>query len=104
MAISDAQPLPRTAQRSRLSGIQTPLAIAGALVTVGAVALAAAGSRGDAAFGRALLEALIVGVPIAVGLYALRAPINASFGVALLTIGFTWSLTALTESSLAGPY
>jgi signal transduction histidine kinase len=66
--------------------------------------LASAGSSGDAAFGRGLLEALIVGVPIAVGLYALRAPVNASFGIALLAIGFAWSLTALTESSLSVPY
>jgi signal transduction histidine kinase len=104
MAISDAQELARPAARLRRSGGETRLAIAGALVCIGAVALAAAGSRGDAAFGRALLEALVVGVPIAVGLYALRAPVNASFGIALLAIGFAWSLTALTESSLSVPY
>jgi signal transduction histidine kinase len=104
MALSDAQQLPTTRVRSPWTGFETPLAIAGALVCVAAVALAAAGSRGDAAFGRALLEALIVGVPIVVGLYALRAPINRSFGIALLAIGFAWSLTALTESSLSVPY
>jgi signal transduction histidine kinase len=104
MAISDAQELPRTGVRSPRNALEVPLAIAGAAVCIGAVTLAAAGSRGDAAFGRALLEALIVGVPIAVGLYALRAPINASFGVALLGIGFAWSLTALTEASLSVPY
>jgi hypothetical protein len=38
-------------------------------------------------------------VPISVGLYALRAPVNKSFGVAMLSIGFVWSLTALGESS-----
>jgi signal transduction histidine kinase len=80
------------------------LAVAGALVCVGAVALASTGASGDAAFGRGLLEALIVGVPIAVGLYALRAPVNVSFGIALLAIGFAWSLTALTESSLSVAY
>jgi signal transduction histidine kinase len=104
MAITDAQPLSRTDVRSARSLVEMPLAIAGVLVWIGAVALAAAGSRDDAAFGRALLEALIVGVPIAVGLYALRAPINASFGIALLVIGFGWSMTALTESSLSVPY
>jgi signal transduction histidine kinase len=104
MAISDAQPLFPTAAGSPRAALETRLAIAGTVVCVGAVALAAAGSRGDAAFGRALLEALIVGVPIAVGLYALRAPINASFGIALLGIGFGWSLTALTEASLSVPY
>jgi signal transduction histidine kinase len=66
--------------------------------------LASTGASGDAAFGRGLLEALIVGVPIAVGLYALRSPVNAAFGIALLGIGFAWSLTALTETSLSVPY
>jgi signal transduction histidine kinase len=80
------------------------LAVAGALAVTGAVALASTGASGDAAFGRGLLEALIVGVPIAAGLYALRTPGNARFGVALLAIGFAWSLTALTESSLSVPY
>src|ERR687898_255793 len=104
MAISDAQEVAGTEPRLRGVSHETRLAAAGVLVTVGAVALAAAGSSGDAAFGRGLLEALIVGVPIAAGLYALRAPINASFGVALLAIGFAWSLTALTESSLSVLY
>src|SRR5207253_7987098 len=52
------------------------LAVAGATVWAVAVALASAGASGDAAFGRGLLEALIVGVPIATGLYALRAPVK----------------------------
>ena len=104
MAISDAQPaLGADAVTSRVSS-ERWLAVAGALVCVGAVALASTGASGDAAFGRGLLEALIVGVPIAVGLYALRSPVNASFGIALLAIGFAWSLTALTESSLSVPY
>jgi signal transduction histidine kinase len=104
MAISDAHQLTRTGVMSSRRGLETPLAIGGVLVCIAAVGMAAAGSHGDAAFGRALLEALIVGVPIAVGLYALRAPINRSFGLALLVIGFGWSLTALTESSLSVPY
>jgi hypothetical protein len=104
MALSDAQPVVRAdATTSRVSN-ERWLAVAGALVCAGAVALASTGASGDAAFGRGLLEALIVGVPIAVGLYALRAPVNASFGIALLAIGFAWSLTALTETSLSVPY
>jgi signal transduction histidine kinase len=104
MAISDAQPaLGADAVTSRVLS-ERWLAVAGALVWVGAVALASTGASGDAAFGRGLLEALIVGVPIAVGLYALRAPVNVSFGIALLAIGFAWSLTALTESSLSVAY
>jgi signal transduction histidine kinase len=104
MAISDAPPLVRTATGSPRRSLQTRLAVAGTLVCIGAVTLASTGASGNAAFGRGLLEAMIVGVPIAVGLYALRAPGNASFGVALLAIGFAWSLTALTESSLSAPY
>jgi signal transduction histidine kinase len=106
MAISDAQQvgLFRTGARTLPDEWHRWVALAGALVCTGAVVLAAAGSRGDAAFGRGLLELLIVGVPIAVGLYALRAPVNASFGIALLAIGFAWSLTALTESSVSVLY
>src|SRR3954462_4535992 len=74
------------------------------MVCVAAVALAAAGASSDQAFGRGLLELLIVGVPIAAGLYALRQPGNQSFGVALLGIGFLWSLTALTTSSASVPF
>jgi len=66
--------------------------------------MAAASARSDAAFGRGLLQLLIVGGPIAVGLYALRAPVNKSFGIALLGIGFAWSLTALAESALSVPH
>src|SRR5215217_4801950 len=104
MAISDAQPLLGTATGAPRGSAQTRLAVAGTLVCIGAVALASTGASGNAAFGRGLLEAMIVGVPIAVGLYALRSPVNASFGIALLAIGFAWSLTALTESSLSVPY
>ena len=104
MAISNAHQLVTAGTRPVRRGLEIPIAVAGALVCVAAVALAAEGSRGDAAFGRALLEALIVGVPIGVGLYTLRAPINASFGGALLAVGFAWSLTALTESSVSVLY
>lgn len=76
----------------------------GAVLCVAAVIVAAAGSKGDAAFGRGLLEALIVGTPIIVGVYALRAPGNARFGIALLAIGFFWSFTALGQTSASIPY
>src|SRR3954452_18394050 len=74
------------------------------MVCVAAVALAAAGASSDQAFGRGLLELLIVGVPIAAGLYALREPGHQYFGAALLGIGFLWSLTALTTSSASVPF
>ena len=89
---------PRHAQATSLLGAL------GAVLCVAAVTVAAAGSQGDAAFGRGLVEALIVGTPIAVGLYALRAPGNTRFGVALLAIGFFWSFTALGQTSASIPY
>src|SRR4051794_1132656 len=75
------------------------LAVLGGVVCVAAVVEAAAGASSNAAFGRGLLELLVVGTPIAVGLYALRTPGNTAFGVALLAVGFTWSLTGLGETS-----
>ena len=47
------------------------LGLAGALLCLGAVTMVAASAPGNAAFGRALLELLIVAVPVAAGLYAL---------------------------------
>jgi signal transduction histidine kinase len=69
-----------------------------------AVLFAASGASPEAAAGRALLELLVVGVPLAAGLYALRSPATATYGVALLAIGFTWSLTALAESGSSELY
>ena len=101
MAITDARPA-----RARWvpDALERRLALAGALVCIGSVAIATAGASSDAAFGRGLLQLLIVGGPIAVGLYALRAPVNRSFGIAMLGIGFAWSLTALSESTLSVPH
>jgi hypothetical protein len=48
----------------------------------------ACSSSAGGAVGRGLLQLLIVGLPIAVGLYALHEPVNQSFGIALLCIGF----------------
>jgi signal transduction histidine kinase len=85
-------------------GLQVRVAVAGALVCAGAVAVSSTNASSDGAFGQALLEFLIVGVPIAAGLYALQTPLNARFGLALLAIGFAWSLTALAESSVSAIY
>jgi signal transduction histidine kinase len=105
MAITDArQVLDARARGVPRDALEAPLALAGVLVCLGAVAMATASAKSDAAFGRGLLELLIVGGPIAVGLYALRAPVNRSFGIAMLGIGFAWSLTALAESSLSVPH
>ena len=84
--------------------LQAPLAVAGVILCAASVVLAASGAASDAVFGRALLQLLVVGLPIAAGLYALRARVSRRFGIGLLTIGFVWSLTALGEASLSVPY
>jgi signal transduction histidine kinase len=58
----------------------------------------------EEALDRAVLEGLVVGVPMAVGLYALRSPHQTRFGWILLGTGAAWSLTALGESSDSLPY
>src|SRR3712207_3347288 len=98
MAISEAQPAFRQRFAAAPESREAWVALAGALLCVASVAMAAAHASGDAASGRALLQLLIVGVPIAVGLYALRGAVNRPFGIALLVVGFAWSLTALGES------
>jgi signal transduction histidine kinase len=104
MAVTDAQQILGNRARAVPETLEARLAVAGVLACVGAVAMATVDASSDAAFGRGLLQLLIVGGPIAVGLYALRAPVNRSFGVALLGIGFAWSLTALAESDLSVPH
>jgi signal transduction histidine kinase len=95
----------RAGSGSRRAATVTPwLAVLGALVCVVAVVISASGSPSDVAFGRGLLEFLVVATPIAGGIYALRSPVDARFGAALLAIGFLWSLTALTQTSLSVPY
>ena len=84
----------------RLSALATTswLPVICVVVCAIAVVFAASGASPEAAAGRALLELLVVGVPLAAGIYALRSPATATFGVALLTVGSMWSLTALAES------
>jgi signal transduction histidine kinase len=96
--IAPAVPLPGG------SHLRLAVALMGAVVCIGAVAVAAAGASSEAAFGRGLLELLIVGTPIAVGLYALRFAGTKRFGIALLGIGFAWSLTSLAETSSSVPF
>ena len=80
------------------------LVVAGAALCAASVVVAASGASSDAAFGRGLLQLLIVGVPTGVGIYALRTSRNTRFGIALLGVGFLWSLTAWAESSSSLPH
>src|SRR4051812_43021951 len=76
------QPRSAPAERAaaaRLAILTRWLAVMGAAVCVTSVVFAGAGASSEAAFGRGLLQLLVVGVPIAVGLYALRTPGNLGF-------------------------
>jgi signal transduction histidine kinase len=69
----------------------------GALLTVTAVAISLTGGMPDSA-GLAERYALIVAVPIAVGLYAWRDGRHARFGRLLVLTGFAWFLPSLSAS------
>ena len=69
-----------------------------------AVALVAENATTDERFSRAMLEALIIGVPVAVGLSAMGEPRSRRFGFFLCAAGVSWSLTALGETSSSLPY
>jgi len=77
----------------------TLVALAGLAVCAGAVAMVAASVPGNEAFGRGLVELLIIATPIAAGLYALQTGASRRLAFALVGVGFAWSLTALAESS-----
>jgi len=74
------------------------IAVFGALLAATAVAIALTGGMPNSA---ELAEryALIVAVPIAVGLYAWRDGRHARFGRLLVLIGFAWFLPSLSASS-----
>jgi signal transduction histidine kinase len=76
----------------------------GAALCAFSVAFVVRSVPADQAVGRATIEFLVIGVPIAAGLYALHVPENARFGLALIVAGFAWSLTALGESDESLPY
>jgi signal transduction histidine kinase len=97
-----ARVLTRSEPRRRVGGAPaatTLLAWAGVLVCIVAVSIVATSVPSGQAFGRGLVELLIVGAPIATGVYVLKTSAYTRFGVALICIGFFWSVTALTESS-----
>src|SRR4051812_14798202 len=80
------------------------LGLVGAGVCVLSVVFVAVAAPPDHRVERAIVELLVVGMPIVAGLYALRAPPSERFGVALLASGFMWSLTALGEASSSTLY
>jgi len=54
--------------------------------------------------GGLVLGTLIIGVPLAAGLYAVSSGRTARFGYILMGIGAFWSLSVLAESPSSLPY
>ncbi|WP_028060621.1 sensor histidine kinase [Candidatus Solirubrobacter pratensis] len=70
----------------------------------GGIVVIATNAPPDQVVSRSLLEALIVGLPVLTGLYAIRSPHTAGFGFLIMGAGLVWSLTSLGESSDSLPY
>jgi signal transduction histidine kinase len=95
---------PRVRLGSALIASVTAVAVA---ITAGVTA-AGAQATTAASTGTAVLEAsargLMVGIPLAVGLYARGRPAHARFGTLLLAFGGLWFLSSLSTSSLPALY
>ena len=72
--------------------------VAGLAACAVAAALTASGPGSQDAALQAVARALMVGVPIAVGLYARRQVATARFGSLLVLAGFGWFMATLSES------
>jgi signal transduction histidine kinase len=94
LAASLVQRLPRHQDRHRVVGAACALAALVAVATSGAIAASGAANHpGLVALGRAL----IVGVPLAVGLYTWSRA-GERFGLLIMALGGGWFLTTLAES------
>ena len=82
----------------RRTGGDAAIVAAGAALCAIAAAVTATGSQVEYPWLEALARALMVGAPIAVGVYARRRPASARFGSLLLATGAAWFLTTLAES------
>ena len=81
-----------------MSGSDAAVGAAGVAACAVAAALTASGpDSGDVAL-QAVARALMVGAPIAVGLYARRHAVSARFGTLLIVAGFGWFMATLSES------
>ena len=69
------------------------------MLSATAAAMTAAGSAAEHPALEAAARALMVGVPIGVGVYARGRPASARFGTLLVLTGAAWFLTTLAESS-----
>jgi signal transduction histidine kinase len=80
------------------------VALGGTAACAVAAIVTASGSGSDYVALEATARALIVGVPIAVGLYARSHPASERFGTLLIAAGFGWFLVTLAGSSDARLY
>ena len=81
------------------SPLRAALGVVGAALCLVAVGFVVYSAPADEAVARGTISFLVIALPIAAGLYALRVPENARFGFALVAAGLAWSTTALGESS-----
>ncbi|MDA0172543.1 sensor histidine kinase [Solirubrobacter taibaiensis] len=91
--------VPRTRGSVWNRRLPAALGVVGAALCLVSVGFVVYSAPADEAVARGTISFLVIAVPIAAGLYALRVPENARFGFALLAAGFAWSSTALGESS-----
>jgi signal transduction histidine kinase len=70
-----------------------------ALGLAGGAVLVAIDAAPDGRADRAIQQALIICMPVVAGLFAMRTPRTARFGLALTAAGLVWSLTALANTS-----
>jgi signal transduction histidine kinase len=96
--VPDHDPSPSLRHRELLIGV--PAVALCALASV----LVASRAPPEERLARAVLELLVIGVPVFTGIFALRSPYNRRFGVVLILAGYAWSLTALGEASASIPY
>ena len=94
----------RWRNKARSDAALAALSVCCAALCVLAVVIVATATPAASRLERALMEATIVAVPMAVGLFALRSPGTFRFGLLLTAAGGIWSLTALAESSQSLPY
>jgi signal transduction histidine kinase len=83
----------------RAAGGEAGLIGAGAVLCAAAAAITARGSAVEQPWLEASARALMVGAPIAVGIYARRQAVSARFGTLLVLTGFAWFATTLAESA-----
>jgi signal transduction histidine kinase len=101
MSASVSMEAPRSEERRRAMLLAYASTVIAATAVSAAIALDGAASH---AYAVATARALIVGVPLGVGLYAWYSREEARFGVLLILAGGGWFVTTLAESGDALPY